>query len=179
MIKVTLNNKLVNSLIEIEKNKTILENTKVPIELSNKFRKNTRKRSSFASNFIEGNPLSLSQAEEAIESSNRHFIKPEKEIRNYYMTIEFLSNELLKKTPFSKKLLLNVQKKIVAGESKENIGLRNQTPPGVLFAVYNELGNAEYIPPEYNDIPKLLDELVDYINNSDDHPVIKAAILHY
>ena len=101
MIKVTLNNKLVNSLIEIEKNKTILENTKVPIELSNKFRKNTRKRSSFASNFIEGNPLSLSQAEEAIESSNRHFIKPEKEIRNYYMTIEFLSNELLKKTPFS------------------------------------------------------------------------------
>ena len=45
MIKISLNNKLLNSLIEIEKNKTILENTKVPIELSNKFRKNTRKRS--------------------------------------------------------------------------------------------------------------------------------------
>ena len=39
MIKITLNNQLLNSLIKIEQNKTILENTKVPVELSNKFRK--------------------------------------------------------------------------------------------------------------------------------------------
>ena len=26
---------------------------------------------------------------------------------------------------------------------------------------------------------ELLDELVDYVNNSDDHPLIKAAIVHY
>ena len=53
-------------------------------------------------------------------------------------------------------------------------------PPGVLFAVYDSnTGSPEYIPPEYNDIPKLLEELVNYINNSDDHPIIKAAILHY
>ena len=75
MIKITLNNQLLNSLIKIEQNKTILENTKVPIELSNKFRKNTRKRSSYASNAIEGNPLSYEQAERAIESKNRHFLK--------------------------------------------------------------------------------------------------------
>ena len=43
MIKVMLNNGLVNSLIVIEKNRTILENTRVPLELSNKFRKNTKK----------------------------------------------------------------------------------------------------------------------------------------
>ena len=48
MIKVVLNNNLLNSIIDIEKNKTILENTRVPIELSNKLRKNTRKRSSYA-----------------------------------------------------------------------------------------------------------------------------------
>ena len=101
MIKVFLNNKLLNSIIEIEKNKTILENTKVPIELSNKFRKNTRKRSSYASNAIEGNPLSYQQAENAIESKNRHFLKPEQEIRNYYLALEYLSKELERKTPFS------------------------------------------------------------------------------
>lgn len=58
MIKITLNNQLLNSIIKIEQNKIILENTKVPVELSNKFRKNARKRSSYASNVIEGNPLS-------------------------------------------------------------------------------------------------------------------------
>ena len=180
MIKVFLDNKLLNSIIEIEKNKTILENTKVPIELSNKFRKNTRKRSSYASNAIEGNPLSYQQAENAIESKNRHFLKPEQEIRNYYLTLEYLSKELERKTPFSIELLLKVQKQIVFGESKDKIGLRGPMPPGVLFAVYDSnTGNPEYIPPEYNDIPKLLEELVNYINNSDDHPIIKAAILHY
>ncbi len=180
MIKAFLDNKLLNSIIEIEKNKTILENTKVPIELSNKFRKNTRKRSSYASNAIEGNPLSYQQAENAIESKNRHFLKPEQEIRNYYLALEYLSKELERKTPFSIKLLLKVQKQIVFGESKDKIGLRGPMPPGVLFAVYDSnTGSPEYIPPEYNDIPKLLEELVNYINNSDDHPIIKAAILHY
>ena len=124
MIKIILNNQLLNSLIKIEQNKTILENTKVPVELSNKFRKNTRKRSSYASNAIEGNPLSYEQAEKAIESKNRHFLKPEQEVRNYYLTLEFLSKELEIKTPFSIDLLLKVQKQIVSGEDKSKIGIR-------------------------------------------------------
>ena len=180
MIKINLNNKLLNSLIDIEKNKTILENTKVPVELSNKFRKNTRKRSSYASNAIEGNPLSYEQASNAIESKNRHFLKPEQEVRNYYIALEYLSKELEKKTPYSTSLLLKVQKQIVLGESKDKIGLRGPMPPGVLFAVYDDkTGRPEYIPPEYLDIPKLLEELENYIKESDDHPIIKAAILHY
>ncbi|MCH5179600.1 MAG: Fic family protein [Erysipelotrichales bacterium] len=180
MIKIDLNNRLLKSIIEIEKNKTILENTKVPIELSNKFRKNTRKRSSYASNAIEGNPLTYEQAEVAIESNNRHFLKPEQEVRNYYLALEYLSNELEKNTPFSLELLLKVQKQIVLGTSKDKIGLRGPMPPGVLFAVYDsKTGRPEYIPPEYNDVPSLLEELIKYINESDDHPIIKAAILHY
>lgn len=180
MIKINITNELLNTLIEIEKNKLILENTKVPVELSNKLRKNTRKRSSYASNAIEGNPLSYEQAEKAIESKNRHFLKSEQEVRNYYMALEFLSKELKKKTPFSINLLLKAQKQIVLGESKDKIGLRGPMPPGVLFAVYDsKTGKPEYIPPEYSDVLKLLEELVDYINNSDDHPIIKAAILHY
>ena len=180
MIKIALTNELLRSLIEIEKNKTILENTKVPVELSNKFRKNTRKRSSYASNAIEGNPLSYEQAEEAIESKNRHFLKPEQEVRNYYLALELLSKKLENKVPFSIELLLEVQEQIVMGESKEKIGLRGAMPPGVLFAVYDSKTHMpEYIPPEYSDVPKLLKELEEYINNSDDHPIIKAAIAHY
>lgn len=180
MIKIKLNNNLLNSLIDIEKNKTILENTKVPVELSNKFRKNTRKRSSYASNAIEGNPLSYEQAVIAIESKNRHFLKPEQEVRNYYLALEMLSKKLEVRVPYSTQLLLEVQKQIVMGESKEKIGLRGVMPPGVLFAVYDSKTHVpEYIPPEYSDVPNLLKELEDYITSSDDHPIIKAAILHY
>lgn len=53
-------------------------------------------------------------------------------------------------------------------------------PPGVLFDVYDsQTGNPDYIPPEYIDIPDLLDELVEYVNTTDDHPLIVAAVVHY
>ena len=63
------------------------------------------------------------------------------------------------------------------GASKEKIGLRGAMPPGVLFAVYDsETGIPEYIPPDYTDIPGLLDELVEYVNTTDDHPLIIAEL---
>ena len=179
MIKVKLDNGILNLIIEIEKNKNSLDLVKIPINLSNKFRKNTKKRSSYASNKIEGNPLTYEQADAAIEAKNRHFLKPEQEIRNYYLALELLEKKLENKEPLSLKLLLEVQKQICEGEPKEKIGLRGAMPPGVLFAVWNDDGTPAYIPPEYSEVPTLIDELFKYIHDSDDHPLIKAAIIHY
>ena len=179
MIKVKLDNDILNSILGIEKNKNSLDLVKIPINLSNKFRKNTKKRSSYASNKIEGNPLTYEQADAAIEAKNRHFLKPEQEIRNYYLALELLEKKLENKEPLSLKLLLEVQKQICEGEPKEKIGLRGAMPPGVLFAVWNDDGTPAYIPPEYSEVPELLDELVTYINESNDHPLIKAAVIHY
>ena len=53
-------------------------------------------------------------------------------------------------------------------------------PPGVLFAVYDsKTGNPDYIPPEYSDVPGLLDELIEYVDTTDDHPLIVVAVVHY
>ena len=179
MINVKLDSGILNSILQIEKSKNSLDLVKIPINLSNKFRKNTKKRSSYASNKIEGNPLTYEQADAAIEAKNRHFLKPEQEIRNYYLALELLEKKLENKEPLSLKLLLEVQKQICEGESKEKIGLRGAMPPGFLFAVLNDDGTPAYIPPEYSEIPTLLDELLKYINDSDDHPLIKAAVIHY
>ena len=179
MINVKLDWGILNSILQIEKSKNSLDLVKIPINLSNKFRKNTKKRSSYASNKIEGNPLTYEQADAAIEATNRHFLKPEQEIRNYYLALELLEKKLENKEPLSLKLLLEVQKQICEGESKEKIGLRGAMPPEFLFAVWNDDGTPAYIPPEYSEIPTLLDELLKYINDSDDHPLIKAAVIHY
>lgn len=179
MIKPFIDNEILNYILTIERSKDSLNRIDVPLVLSNIFRKNTRKRSSYASNKIEGNPLSFEQANDAIESSNRHFLKPEQEIRNYYLALEFLESKLNNQEPLSINLLLEVQKKICEGESKEKIGFRRQMPAGVLFAVWNDDGTPAYIPPEQSDVMTLLEELFAYINESDDHPLIKAAILHY
>ena len=163
MIKVTLTNEILKYITEIEKNRYKVSSVKLPKTVVNKLRKNSKKKSSYASNKIEGNPLSEKQVDEVIEKDERkHFLKPEQEVRNYFLALNLLEDKVQKKENFSKKLILDVQKLVEKGASKEKIGLRGPMPPGVLFAVYDSnTGNPDYIPSEYCDIPNLLDELVE------------------
>lgn len=181
MIHVTLTNEILKYITEIDKNRYKVSSVKLPKTVANKLRKNSKKKSSYASNKIEGNPLSESQVDEVIEMDERkHFLKPEQEVRNYFLALNFLEERLHSREKFSKKLILDVQKLVEKGASEEKIGLRGPMPPGMLFAVYDtNTGNPDYIPPEYCDIPDLLDELVEYVNTTDDHPLIVAAVVHY
>ncbi len=181
MIHVTLTNEILKYITEIDKNRYKVSSVKLPKTVANKLRKNSKKKSSYASNKIEGNPLSESQVDEVIEMDERkHFLKPEQEVRNYFLALNFLEEKLHSREKFSKKLILDVQKLVEKGASEEKIGLRGPMPPGMLFAVYDtNTGNPDYIPPEYCDIPGLLDELVEYVNTTDDHPLIVAAVVHY
>ena len=98
----------------------------------NRLCKNSKKKSSYASNKIEGNPLSEKQVDEVIERDERkHYLKPEQEVRNYFLALNFLEEKVSKKEKFSQKLILDVQK------------------------------------------------LVEYVNTTDDHPLIVAAVVHY
>lgn len=181
MIKVTLNNEILKYITEIDKNRYKLSTVKLTRMVVNKLRKNSKKKSSYASTKIEGNPLSQKQVDEVIENDERkHYLKPEQEVRNYFLALNYLEEKAKKKEKFSIKLILDVQKFVEKGASKEKIGLRGQMPPGILFAVYDsQSGNPDYIPPEYVDIPELLEELVNYVNTTDDHPLIVAAVVHY
>ena len=125
--------------------------------------------------------MSEKQVDETIESDDRkHFLKPEQEVRNYFLALNLLEEKANHREPFSKKMILDVQKLVVKGAPIEKIGFRGPMPPGVLFAVYDSnTGSPDYIPPEYADIPKLIDELVEYVNTTDDHPLIVAAVVHY
>ncbi len=181
MIKVSLTNNMLKLISAIDQNRFSLNSVHLPALTANKLRKNSKKKSSYASNKIEGNPLTEKQVNEVIDRDpHKHFLKPEQEVRNYYLALTLLENKAKKKIPFSKELILEVQALVEKGASKEKIGLRGAMPPGFLFAVYDsENGNAEYIPPEYIDIPELLAELVEYVNTTNDHPLIIAAVVHY
>ena len=180
MIKIALNNDYLRKIVEIERLRVTCSGMRIPVKLSSKLRKNSKKKSSYASNKIEGNPLSEEAACAAIDSSERHFLKPEQEVRNYYAALLFLEKALKARRVFSRELILDVQRLVVMGESAEKIGIRGPMPPGVLFAVYDEAtGRPDYIPPESKDIEQLLAELVAYVHDSDDHPILKAAVVHY
>ncbi|WP_407397297.1 hypothetical protein, partial [Anaerovibrio sp.] len=159
MMRVILTNEILKYITDIEKNRYKVSSVKLSKNIVDKLRKISKKKSSFASNRIEGNPLSEQQVDEVIDKDERqHFLKPEQEIRNYFLALNYLEEKAQKKEKFSKKLILEVQKYVEKGASKEKIGLRGATAPGVLFAVYDsQTGNPDYIPPEYCDVSDLLD----------------------
>ena len=72
MIKVTLSNEILKYICEIEKNRYHVSSIKLSSNVANKLRKNSKKKSSYASNKIEGNPLTEKQVDEVIEFQFHH-----------------------------------------------------------------------------------------------------------
>jgi Fic family protein len=107
--KIAITNSVFASLLHIEVFRTILSGIHIPLSLANKLRKSSKKKSSYASNKIEGTPLSYEQAEEAIDA-HRHLLNPEQEIKNYFLALNLIEEKLTKKEPFSLKLILEIRK---------------------------------------------------------------------
>lgn len=98
MIKVTLTNEILRYITEIEQNRYKVSSVKLSKTVMNKLRKNSKKKSSYASNKIEGNPLSEKQVNEVIESDERkHYLKPEQEVRNYFLALNYLEEKVKNK----------------------------------------------------------------------------------
>ena len=88
MMKVILTNEILKYITEIDRNRYQVSSIKMSRTAADRLRKNSKKKSSYASNKIEGNPLSEKQADEVIERDERkHFLKPEQEIRNYFLAL--------------------------------------------------------------------------------------------
>ena len=108
MIKVTLSNEILKYITEIDKNRYKASEVSLPIAVASKLRKNSKKKSSYASTKIEGNPLSEKQVDEVIDSDERkHYLKPEQEVCNYFLALNYLEEKAAKKERFSKKLILD------------------------------------------------------------------------
>ena len=61
MIKSVITNEMLRSILTIENNRSSFKTKDIPLLTINKLRKNSKKRSTYASNKIEGNPLSEKQ----------------------------------------------------------------------------------------------------------------------
>ena len=103
MIRTTITNEILNYITAIDKNKYEVSSIKLPRAVANKLRKNSKKKSTYASTKIEGNPLTEKQVEEVIESDERkHYLKPEQEVRNYFIALNYLADCSKKKAKFTR-----------------------------------------------------------------------------
>lgn len=175
-------NELVNYLIKIEKYKTALDYLFLPTRERQKLMYEAKLKKTHFSTSIEGNVLSYNQVEKVIANKNDFKrLTAEQEVQNYWDALTFLEEENDKNTKIDKEFIFKLHDIIQRQDKLIRIPLRGQMQPGVLFAVYDSVTKAaEYIPPEYNDIEPLMDELINWYYNNQNLPApILSAIMHY
>lgn len=131
MIKVTLSNDILKKISAIDENRFLLGTIELPQVTKNRLRKNSKKKSSYASNKIEGNPLTEEQANEAMErDAHKHLLKPEQEVRNYFLALNSLEKKLQAKEPFSKKCCSMFRQWLKKAHQKKKSGSEVRCRPG-------------------------------------------------
>ena len=175
----TINNNILNALIEIEQIKDKIKNYQITPTIIKTLRESVKLQSIHYSTMIEGNRLTQQEVQEVIQNNKTITGKQrdEKEIKGYYLALNFVEQN-------NKKIITeDIIKKIhalVVGEG------RNSVKPTSYRDGQNVIrdsisGRTVYMPPETKDVPLLMKEFVEYINNNIDimpTPIL-ASIVHY
>lgn len=176
---------IVSDLGKIERYRTMLDMSIIAPSIETKFREQAKLKMIHFSTKIEGNPLTLEQVDKIIKEKDRVFKhRSELEVRNYWDALDFLEEQKKLNMPIDEKFIKKLHaiiENINPGRQPKESEYREPTAPGVLFAVYDNItGEPDYIPPEANDVPVLMKNLVKWILKEDILPIpIKAAILSY
>lgn len=109
-------------------------------------------------------------------------INAEREVLNYWDALTKLEEWKREGREITVGFINDLHDVIVKkGSRPSKGGFRGATRPGVLFAVYDSsTGTIDYIPPEWTDVPQLVEDLVGWYRTVSDLPVpVRAAIFHY
>ena len=170
--------KIVKYIAQIASAKEIISNAKIIPLYDTKLKQDALIKSSHYSTSIEGNPLNLEEVKTLINNNQKPTTKAEQEVLNYFNVLNNL-NKYSDKI-ITKNTILSVHKDLTKDL------LKNPEYEGKFRDTRVFIGNLHtkkinYIPPDAYKVPNLIDELLDWLNNSTDemYPVIIAGILHY
>ncbi|HEY4483469.1 MAG TPA: Fic family protein [Candidatus Paceibacterota bacterium] len=173
-----LNKNLLDNIVEIKNLISAINDQKFSDLVLAKFEKDSYAISAHASTSIEGNPIPLTDVRKILKSAPAHIRDTEREIFNYNKALHYL-NGLLKQSPsVSKKFICDIQAMVVDGLiSETNRGKLRQAPVVVNNPKTRQIA---YIPPDAEDVAKLVDELITYMEKEyySTDPLILAGIFH-
>ncbi|MFA5169314.1 MAG: Fic family protein [Candidatus Paceibacterota bacterium] len=174
--KYTITSRLLSNIKRITELVTELNGRHFPDVVLLDFERKAREVSAHSSTSIEGNPLPLTEVKKLIKSAPENVRDSEKEVLNYNSTLVYLNG--FKNPSFDLNLILNIQKMITDGLIlKFRSGKIRQEP---VFVNNPKTRQAIYFPPDHQDVPQLMDELIEYVNSNRKKidPLILAGIIH-
>lgn len=128
------------------------------------------------STMIEGNRLSTKEVEEVLKYKG-HFPgreRDEGEVRGYYAALEYLEHLVARGEAVTEKSIKKFHT-LVMNQKSETLYREGQN-----VIRESQIGTIVYLPPEANDVSRLMSGLVEWIRGSSELPCpIVAAITHY
>ncbi|HBR19409.1 MAG: cell filamentation protein Fic [Planctomycetes bacterium GWC2_45_44] len=172
---------IVRGLMEIEAAKAVVENTPLTPAVETELRYKARVRSTHYSTRIEGNRLTLKEAQDVIEKkkTNLHGRQRDvKEVRNYWDALLKVEDWAARKVDFSEDLIRRLHAIVEKGLRSKPTAYRD----GQNVIRDSQSGGIVYMPPEAKDVSLLMTAMVRWVRKAEKEnipvPVI-AALVHY
>ena len=178
----TITTQLAQLLMRIEEVKSEINNLPItPIVLAS-LRQSARLRTTHYSTMIEGNQLTSDQVERliALGSTFPGRKRDEKEVLGYYAALEKIKTFAVKSKSLTEKDIQYIHAIVIHGGATS---VKPSSYRDGQNAIYDgQTKNLVYLPPEARDVPKLMGDLIDWINQSEKDAIpspLVAAIAHY
>lgn len=156
-----------------------LEGMRIPKALLLNLERNNLCTSTYVSNSIEGNPLSLPEVTNLLLDDRVPTNRSEKEVRNYFDILHSLQTRI--QEHINVPLMLSIHKQLLTNVDDRIAGrIRSER---VVVGRYDSKGaiHVRHEPPAHDEkgIVRLLQELNDWATSVDLPPVLQAALFHH
>jgi Fic family protein len=179
--KYTITASMAGELTRIEAARVVVETAGLPPAVIAELSRQARIRATHYSTRIEGNRLTLEEAEAVIAGRRRDFHGRERdvaEVRNYWDALTRVEEWAAKKRPVSEDLIKRIAGIVIRGKRSGPAAYRD----GQNIIRDSATGRIVYMPPEASDVPDLMHRMVKWIQQAeiDQVPVVLvAALAHY
>jgi Fic family protein len=175
---------MARALMEVGAAAAVVEHLAIPPAVHEELRRRARVRSTHYSTRIEGNRLTLAEAEQAIGAIGEHRVRfhgrerDAIEVRNYWNALLRVEEWAASGRPLTEDLIQRIHGLVERGARAKPSSWRD----GQNVIRDSESGALVYLPPEAKDVPLLMSGLVSWVRQAEDErlpvPII-AGLAHY
>jgi Fic family protein len=180
--KYTISDKVVNQLSEIAEIKALVSKSRLLPEREIFLRRAAAIKMAHTSTSIEGNTLKEYQVAQVAEGKKIPAPNDQiREVKNYLSALREIDKLAALKKEFDTKDILAVHKLVIKGLAEpEKVGVFRKGPVYIVNILPNKNEEVAYTPPKAAHVPKLIDNLTDWLAKSGEiHPIIRAGLFHY
>ncbi len=167
--------------MDVEAARVVVESTPLPPVVAADLSRRARLRSTHYSTMIEGNRLTLQEAEQVVSQRRRDFQGRERdvaEVRNYWNALVRVEDWAARGKPVTEDTIRRIHAIVTNGPRSKPLPYRD----GQNAIRDSVSGRLVYMPPEADDVPALMSQLAEWINRAEKEQtpaVILAGLAHY